>query len=68
MVSRLDSLLIQLKEIRSKDRLYTKIESEDELLYRGWRRDSYPGIWVSPDNNKYAWFNAVNKEKIKIKK
>tara|TARA_R100001163_G_scaffold728_5_gene1068 strand:- start:1017 stop:1232 length:216 start_codon:yes stop_codon:yes gene_type:complete len=45
--------------------MLTRSQCTEILLERGYVRDDYPGIWIK-DNNKYAWFIAVQKEGLKF--
>ena len=49
-----------------KPDMLTRQEASQELEKRGYKRDEEPGIWLSPEGNKLAWFIALQRESIKF--
>ena len=49
-----------------KPDMLTRQEAFQELEKRGYKRDEEPGIWLSPEGNKLAWFIALQRESIKF--
>ena len=48
--------------------MLTRQEASKELKKRGYKEDDEPGIWLSPEGNKLAWFIALQRESIKFAK
>jgi len=46
--------------------MLTRPEASKELKKRGYKEDEEPGIWVSPDGSRLAWFIALQREGIKF--
>ena len=46
--------------------MLTRQEASKELKKRGYKQDDEPGIWLSPEGNKLAWFIAMQREDIKF--
>lgn len=46
--------------------LLTRKQCSEILLSRGYIEADYPGVWIAPDGNKWAWFQAVCKERLKF--
>ncbi len=46
--------------------MLTRQEASKELKKRGYKEDEEPGIWISPDGNRLAWFIALQRENIKF--
>ena len=47
----------------------TRAEASRELFDRGYRPDTYPGVWLDPiDRLPVVWFVALQREKIKFDK
>ena len=49
-----------------KPDMLTRQEASKELKKRGYKEDEEPGIWISPDGNRLAWFIALQRENIKF--
>jgi len=49
-----------------KPDMLTRQEASQELEKKGYKRDEEPGIWLSPEGNKLAWFIALQRESIKF--
>ena len=49
-----------------KPDMLTRQEASQELEKRGYKKDEEPGIWLSPEGNKLAWFIALQRESIKF--
>ena len=46
--------------------MLTRQEGSIELKKRGYRKDDEPGIWISPEKNKLAWWIAMSRENIEF--
>ena len=46
--------------------MLTRQEGSIELKKRGYRKDDEPGIWISPEENKLAWWIAMSRENIEF--
>jgi hypothetical protein len=46
--------------------MLTRQEASKELKKRGYKQDDEPGIWLSPEGNRLAWFIALKREDIKF--
>jgi hypothetical protein len=46
--------------------MLTRQEASKELKKRGYKKDDEPGIWISPQGNRFAWFLALKKENIEF--
>ena len=46
--------------------MQTRQEGSKELEKRGYRKDDEPGIWISPEKNKLAWWIAMSRENIEF--
>ena len=46
--------------------MLTRQEGSIELKKRGYRKDDEPGIWISPEENKLAWWIAMRRENIEF--
>ena len=46
--------------------MLTRPEASKELKKRGYKEDEEPGIWMSPDGSRLAWFIALQRESIKF--
>ena len=46
--------------------MLTRIEANKELRKRGYKKDDEPGVWISPDGSKLAWYVAMRREDIKF--
>jgi hypothetical protein len=46
--------------------MLTRIEANKELKKRGYKKDDEPGVWISPDGSKLAWYIAMRREDIKF--
>ena len=46
--------------------ILTRTEASKELKSRGYRRDDYPGVWLSPEGKPLAGFIAMSRENIKF--
>ena len=46
--------------------MLTRQEASKELKKRGYKKDDEPGIWVSPQGSRLAWFLALKKEDIEF--
>ena len=46
--------------------MQTRQEASKELEKRGYRKDDEPGIWISPEKNKLAWWIAMSRENIEF--
>jgi hypothetical protein len=46
--------------------MLTRQEASRELKKRGYREDDEPGIWLSPEGSRLAWFIALKRENIKF--
>jgi hypothetical protein len=44
----------------------TRQEGSKELEKRGYRKDDERGIWISPEENKLAWWIAMRRENIEF--
>ena len=44
----------------------TRQQASKELEKRGYKKDDEPGIWLSPEGNRLAWFIALKREDIKF--
>ena len=44
----------------------TRQEGSKELEKRGYRKDDEPGIWISPEEHKLAWWVAMRRENIEF--
>mgnify|MGYP000427457440 CR=1 FL=1 len=46
--------------------MLTRQEASKELKKRGYKKDDEPGIWMSPQGGRLAWFLALKKEGIEF--
>ena len=46
--------------------MLTRIEANKELRKRGYKKDGEPGVWISPEGDKLAWYIAMRREDIKF--
>ena len=46
--------------------MLTRIEASKELKKRGYKKDDEPGVWISPDGTKVAWWVALRRENIEF--
>ena len=46
--------------------MLTRIEASEELRHKGYKEDDEPGIWLSPDGSRLAWFLALKRENIEF--
>jgi len=46
--------------------MLTRIEANKELRKRGYKKDDEPGVWISPEGDKLAWYIAMRREDIKF--
>ena len=46
--------------------MLTRQEASQELEKRGYKKDDEPGIWISPEGARLAWFLALKKEDIEF--
>jgi len=46
--------------------MLSRQEASKELKKRGYKEDKEPGIWLSPEGNRLAWFIALQRENIKF--
>ena len=44
----------------------TRQQASKELEKRGYKKDDEPGIWMSPEGARLAWFLALKKEDIEF--
>ena len=44
--------------------MLTRIEASTELRKRGYKKDDEPGVWISPEGDKLAWYIAMRREDI----
>lgn len=51
---------------KNAEKLPTRAECSKILESRGYSRADYPGVWISPDGDPIAWFQAICKEKLKF--
>ena len=49
-----------------KPDMLTRQEASKELKKRGYKEDDEPGVWLSPEGSRLAWFIAVQRENIKF--
>ena len=47
-------------------KMLTRIEANKELRKRGYKKDDEPGVWISPDCAKLAWYVAMRRENIEF--
>ena len=46
--------------------MLTRIEANKELRKRGYKKNDEPGVWISPEGDKLAWYIAMRREDIKF--
>ena len=46
--------------------MLSRQEASKELKKRGYKKDNEPGIWISPEGSKLAWYVAMRREDIKF--
>jgi len=46
--------------------MQSRQEASKELKKRGYKKDDEPGIWISPEGSKLAWWVALRREDIKF--
>ena len=46
--------------------MLTGIEANKELRKRGYKKDNEPGVWISPEGDKLAWYIAMRREDIRF--
>ena len=46
--------------------MQTRQEASKELEKRGYKKDDEPGIWISPEEDKLAWWIAMRRESIEF--
>lgn len=46
--------------------MLTRQEASKELKKRGYKKDDEPGVWISPNGSKLAWYVALRREDIKF--
>ena len=44
----------------------TRQQASKELEKKGYKKDDEPGIWLSPEGSRLAWFIALKREDIKF--
>ena len=44
----------------------TRKEASEALRKKGYKEDNEPGIWLSPEGSRLAWFIALQREGIKF--
>ena len=44
----------------------TRKEASEELRKKGYKEDNEPGVWLSPEGSRLAWFIALQREGIKF--
>ena len=53
-------------EPEKKPDMLTRQEASKELKKRGYKEDDEPGVWLSPEGSRLAWFIALQRENIKF--
>ena len=46
--------------------MQSRQEASKELKKRGYKKDDEPGVWISPEGDKLAWYIAMRREDIRF--